>query len=143
MPIFNQVFIKGNLTNKPELSYTPNGTPVSKGTIAVNEKYKNAKKETIERVGFFDIVIWNKLAETCAEHLDKGQEVIIAGRLRYEKWEDEQHAKHSKIRIIVSQIYFGRKDKGESQDSSPAGDIPAVIAPPKNQEEDFEDIPGL
>jgi single-strand DNA-binding protein len=137
MPTFNQVFIKGNLTKKPELSYTPQGTPVAKSSIAVNEKFKNAKKETIERVGFFDIVIWNKLAETCAENLDKGQEVIIIGRLRYERWEDKEKAPHHRISIIVSQIYFGRKAKGEIQDEHPED----AVDYPTPQTEDQDELP--
>jgi single-strand DNA-binding protein len=144
MPTFNFVFLKGNLTAKPELSYTSTGTPVAKATLAVNEKFKNAKKELVERVGFFDLVIWNKLGEVCTENLVKGQEVIVDGRLRFEKWQDQEGATHSKVRIIVSSIYFGHKPKDKSQPNEPLPPSVQGTPPPElaeNQEEPAEDIP--
>ena len=138
MPNLNFVFLKGNLTDKPELSYTPQGVPVANASIAVNERFFNAKKEKVERVGFFNITIWNKLAESCAERLEKGQEVIIEGRLRFEKWLDKEQQSHNKVYIIVSSIYFGRKSTHSAEkDESPKETPP----PAENQDEPEEDIP--
>ena len=141
MPNFNFVFLKGNLTDKPELSYTPQGVPVAKASIAVNERFLNAKKEKVERVGFFDLVIWNKLAEICAENLDKGQEIIIDGRLRYEHWQDKENQPHSKIRIIVSSVYFGKKSTHSADKSSPAGTELGTPPPPADESQADKDIP--
>jgi single-strand DNA-binding protein len=69
--MLNRVVLIGRLVRDPELRYTPSGAAVANFTIAVDRQFttKQGTKET----DFIDIVTWQKLAETVANNLGKGQ----------------------------------------------------------------------
>ena len=79
MATLNKVFLIGNLTRDPELKYTANGTGIAKFGLAVNRTYNSPDGEKKEDTCFVDITAWDKLAEVCAEHLNKGRLVLIEG----------------------------------------------------------------
>lgn len=83
----NQVVLIGNLTRDPELRYTPDGTPVTSFTIAVNRPFINRQGE--READFVPIVVWRKRAETCSEYLMKGSQVAVEGRLQVRNYEDK------------------------------------------------------
>jgi single-strand DNA-binding protein len=58
--MLNRVILIGRLTRDPELRYTPNGKAVCSFTLAINRKFKR------EETDFIDVVVWNTLAENCA-----------------------------------------------------------------------------
>ena len=100
----NRVDIIGRLTSDPELKYTPAGTPVCNFSIANNDSYtKDGQK--IEKVSFFSVIAWTKLAELCGQYLSKGKQIALGGRLQQRRWEYEGK-KHSKIEIIAADIQF-------------------------------------
>lgn len=78
--MLNHIVLIGRLTKKPSLNYTGSGTPVANFTLAVERgfKNKNGKKE----VDFINIVVWQKLAETVSQHLEKGRLIAVVGRLQ-------------------------------------------------------------
>jgi single-strand DNA-binding protein len=140
MPTINIVVIKGNCTAKPELSYTPKGTANAKFAIGVSSKFKNAAGEPQERAEFFNIVTWKKTAEGCAKYLDKGQEVVISGRLSFDKWEDKEKQKHSRVYITAQLVHFGRKSSSQNDPSKvPQDTVPSPDADAQTEGE--EDIP--
>lgn len=115
MSSFNEVILLGNLTRDPELRYTQNGTAVAKFGLAVNRKFNNKEGETKEEVDFFDIEVWQKQAENCSEYLRKGSQVLVVGRLKQERWEDDHGNKRSKVKIVASSVRFlGKPDKSEN-----------------------------
>jgi single-strand DNA-binding protein len=57
-------------------------------------------------VNFIDVTTWSKLADQCNEYLKKGRRVIVNGRLKQSKWEDDDGGKHSKISIVAYQVQF-------------------------------------
>jgi len=119
MANFNQVVIVGNLTRDPEVKFIPSGTAVAAFGVAVNEKYKTGEQWK-ERVNFFDVEAWGKLAEICGENLKKGRNVLVAGALRYESWEKDGEKK-SRIKIVADKVQFlGSKPDDGSGTKSPA-----------------------
>lgn len=105
MKNFNLVVVEGRLVNDPEMRYTQEGTALCKFYIANNYSYyKN--DELQEEVNFLEITTFSKLAELCGEYLKKGKRVIINGRLRQNKWKDEEGSNHSKITITGRQVQF-------------------------------------
>jgi single-strand DNA-binding protein len=101
----NNTTILGNLTRDPELRFTPNGTPVASFGIAVNRNIKNKDSGEWEtQVNFFNVTAWYKLAENCAESLNKGDRVLVSGRLSQDSWEDKDGQKRSVVRIIADVI---------------------------------------
>ncbi len=100
----NSVLIEGNLTKDPELSYTSTGKPVVKLRIGSNRSYKK-DDEYQQEASFFDITVWGKQAENCAEYLQKGSPVFIEGRLKFEQWETDGQ-KRSKLKVEAQTVQF-------------------------------------
>lgn len=115
MASFTRVILMGNLTRDPELRYTASGLTVTNFGLAVNRRYTGKEGNKKEEVDFFDIEAWDKQAKTCKEYLSKGSSVLIEGRLKQERWEDEAGKKRSKIKIVASAIQFMPKGQGQEQ----------------------------
>ena len=108
----NSVQIEGNLTGKPELRYAGDRA-VTTLTVAVNRSYTPKGGEKKEEVSFIDVDVWGSQAETCAEHLEKGQTVIVEGSLIQQRWEKDGQ-KRSKLVIAAESIHFRRKAQKKS-----------------------------
>ncbi len=102
----NRVFLIGNLTRDPELRYTPSGTAVAGFGVAVNRKYTTKEGDRKEEVDFFEVEVWDRQAENCNEYLSKGRGVLVEGRLRQDRWEDESGNKRSKLKVVASSVQF-------------------------------------
>ena len=96
----NSIIIEGNLAQEPELTKTPSGMEVCNLPIAVNRFHKNSNGEEINEVSFFDIQGHGKLAEVLSQ-TKKGQGIRIVGRLKQERWQDQEGKFNSKVRVIA------------------------------------------
>ena len=117
MASVNKVFLLGNLTRDLELRYIPSGTAVTDMGLAVNEKLKEGKEETL----FVDVTVWGKTAENCVEYLGKGSSVFVEGGLRLETWDDKTTGqKRSKVSVTAFNVQFldGKKKEEEPVDDS-------------------------
>lgn len=68
--MLNRVILIGRTTADPEMRYTNSGTAVASFTLAVDRNRTNQAGE--RETDFINIVVWNKLAELCAQYLKKG-----------------------------------------------------------------------
>ena len=115
MASLNRVILIGNLTRDPELRFTPSGSPVAGFGLAVNRVYTNKQGEKVENVDYFNIVVWAKLAELCAEYIHKGSPVAVEGRLQSRSWETEDGQKRSAVEIVAENVQFlARSGGGDS-----------------------------
>ncbi|MCG8451970.1 MAG: single-stranded DNA-binding protein [Spirochaetales bacterium] len=114
MNSLNSIILEGHLTKDPVSSKTPSGTSVCKFTVASNRYYKQ-DGERKEEVGFFEVQVWGRLADTCSEYLEKGRGVRVVGRLQQNRWTDETGMAHSRILIVGEHVEF--KSSGRSQSS--------------------------
>jgi single-strand DNA-binding protein len=108
----NKVMIAGRLTRDPQLRYLPNTTPICEFGVVMNRKYKVGDEDRDEAT-FVDCQAWGKTAEVINQHLAKGKEIFIEGRLKYEAWEDKNGGgKRSKLLVVVDNFQFvgGRAD---------------------------------
>ena len=128
MTSFNKVILLGNLTRDPEVRYTPNGIAVASFAIAVNRKYKQGD-ETKEEVSYIDIVVFGKQAESCGQYINKGDSVLIDGRLQQRRWETEEGQKRNKLEVVAQSVNFmpkrslGGKGGGDSH-PEPSPEVP-------------------
>jgi len=125
----NQVNLIGNLGADPELRYTGNGTPVANMRLATNEFWKNKDGERQEHVEWHRIVAWGKLAEICAEHLEKGRLVSVEGKIRTRQWTDKDGNKRYTTEIIARDVTFlgARKTaKAETSQSVDESQVPSA-----------------
>ena len=110
MSNFNQVILMGNFTRDPQLSYTPNQTPVVEFGLAVNRKWKGEDGSQREEVLFIECQCYGKRAEVIVKHFTKGNPIFVQGRLKQERW-DKDGTQHSRIRLMVESFEFiGRKE---------------------------------
>jgi len=105
MTSFNKVILMGNLTKDPEIRYTPGGTAVTSFRMAINRRFKQGE-EFKEDVCFVDIVVFGRQAENCSQYLNKGNGVIIEGRLQERRWQTEDGQKRSKHEVVAQSVGF-------------------------------------
>ena len=100
------ITVTGNLTNDPELRFTPSGSAVTNFTIASTprtfDKQSNEWKdgETL----FLRSSVWREAAENVAESLTKGMGVIAQGRLKSRSYETKEGEKRTVIEFEVDDI---------------------------------------
>ena len=101
----NSVTLVGNLTDDPELRYTPNGAAVCKFRIAVNRRIPDGNGGWKDgEASYFSVNCWRGLAENVAESLTRGTRVVVAGRLQYRAWENQDGDKRSAVEIEADEV---------------------------------------
>ena len=83
------VTVVGNLTDDPELRFTPNGHAVANFRLAVTSRVREGDAWKDGDTSFFRINAWRGLAENLTETLTKGTRVIVTGKLRNRSWETD------------------------------------------------------
>ncbi len=112
MANLNSVSIIGNVGKEPEMRFTPSGKAVTSFSVAVNSKFGET-----ESTEWFNVIAWNKLAETCNQYLQKGQQVFVEGRLQTRSWEDNDGQKHYKTEVVANKVLFlGQRKQGETKE---------------------------
>ena len=119
MASYNRVVLVGNLTRDVELRYIPSGTAVTDITLAVNERIKR-NDQWVEEANFFDVTLWGRTAEVAGEYLSKGSPVLIEGRLKQDKWEQDGE-KRSKVKVIGERMQMLGSRPGSSQANGNSG----------------------
>ncbi len=85
----NKVIIVGRLGANPEVRYTPGGQAVATMSVATSENWTDKQGQKQERTEWHRVVVWGKLAEICGQHLSKGRQVYVEGRLQTRSWDDK------------------------------------------------------
>ncbi len=98
----NTVNLIGRLTADPELRNTNGGTPVCTVRLAVNRPRKDGKDQGAV---FIDVVSFSRQAEAVAEHLGKGRQIAVTGRLEYREWTTDE-VRHSLHEVIAQDVTF-------------------------------------
>ena len=100
------ITVVGNLTDDPELRFTPSGAAVAKFRIASTPR-------TLDRASgewkdgeplFLACNIWRDAAEHVAESLQRGSRVIVQGRLRQRSYETREGEKRTVYELEVDEI---------------------------------------
>lgn len=101
----NNITVVGNLTRDPELRFTPSGTPVASFGIGVNRGIQNkATGEWTNETSFYKVTTWHKLAENCAESLNKGDRILVTGIPSIESYETKDGVKRDVFKIIANVV---------------------------------------
>ena len=100
------VTIIGNLTNDPELRFTPSGAAVANFTVASTprafDRQSNEWKdgETL----FMRCSVWREVAENVAESLHRGTRVLVTGRLKSRSYETKEGEKRTVVELEVDEL---------------------------------------
>ena len=85
----NKVIIVGNVGNDPEMRYTPSGKAVTTFSVAVNNSYISKDGEKHEETEWFNVVAWEKLAETINQYVVKGMSIYVEGQQKTNSYEKD------------------------------------------------------
>src|SRR5256885_1744823 len=132
--MLNKIMLIGNLGKDPEMNYTQSGTALTKFSLAVSRSYKTSSGEKRDETEWFNIVVWDKLAETCNQYLHKGSKVYIEGRVSQRKYTDRNGVERYAFDVIASDMEMltpksassGSSSDflaGNADDSDPLGDL--------------------
>jgi len=100
----NKVTLIGFLGDAPELKFSSQGTPIGTFSLVVNERWKDADGRPRERMEWFNIVRFARLAEVCGEFLNKGRHIYLEGRLQTRKWKGAEGEKRTAIEVVANQM---------------------------------------
>ncbi len=143
----NQVTIVGNLTDDPELRYTPNGAAVVKFRVAVNRRYKDEAGNWKDGdTSYFTVNAWRSLAENVAESLTRGTRVVVSGRLQMRSWETQEGDKRTVVEIEADDLgpslkWATAKVEKTSRSSSASSDWGTAVAAPVGGGAENEETP--
>ena len=100
------ITIVGNLTDAPELRFTPSGAAVASFTVASTprtfDRQTNEWKDGDTL--FMRCSIWREAAENVAESLTKGTRVIVQGRLVQRSFETREGEKRTVVEMQVDEV---------------------------------------
>lgn len=130
----NKVMLIGNVGKDPEMRYTASGSAVTTFSLAVNRNFQSQEGERKEETEWFDIVTWNKLAETCSQFLQKGRQTYVEGRLHTRSWEGQDGVKRYKTEVVAQTVLFLGPGGGSGQNrqydrDDDAAPVPASVDP--------------
>ncbi len=100
----NKVMVIGFLGRDPEMRFTPSGKSVANFSIASSRSWKTSDGEVHTETEWFNVVAWERLAEFSKEHLKKGSQVYVEGRLQSHNWEDSEGKQHTSVEIVAREI---------------------------------------
>ena len=100
------ITVVGNITDDPELRFTPSGAAVANFTVASTPRTMNRQTNEWEdgEALFLRCSIWRQAAENVAESLQKGARVIVQGRLKARTWETREGEKRTSFEVDVDEI---------------------------------------
>lgn len=133
----NSVNMIGRLARDPELRFTASGKAVASFSIAINNIYNK------DRADFFNVVVWGKIAENCANYLAKGRLVGIEGRLQARSYETQSGDKRYITEVVANQVEFlewGSK-KENNKESKSEKNTPEEMALEDFQAVDDDGVP--
>jgi single-strand DNA-binding protein len=100
------ITVIGNLTDDPELRFTPSGAAVAKFRVASTPRFmdKTSGEWKDGEPLFLSCTVWRQVAENVAESLQRGARVILSGRLRQRSYETKEGEKRTVIELEVDEI---------------------------------------
>ena len=149
------ITVVGNITDDPELRFTPSGAAVANFTVASTPRTMNRQTNEWEdgEALFLRCSIWRQAAENVAESLQKGMRVVVQGRLKSRQYETREGEKRTVMEIEVEEVgpslkyatakvtraqrsgggggYGGGAPQGGGQSGGSAGDDPWATPAPQ------------
>src|SRR5256886_2910720 len=100
------ITVIGNLTDDPELRFTPSGAAVAKFRVASTprtmDRTTNEWKDGEPL--FLACTVWRQAAENVAESLQRGSRVVVQGRLKQRTYETREGEKRTVYELEVDEI---------------------------------------
>ena len=100
------ITVVGNLTDAPELRFTPSGVAVANFTVAQTPRtFDKARSEYVDGDPLFlSCSVWKEYAEHVAETLTKGMRIIVHGRLKSRSYEARDGSRRTVFEVEVEKV---------------------------------------
>lgn len=111
----NKVILIGHLGDDVKMNYFEGGNSIGRFPIATNETYTNRQTgERVTNTDWHNIVVRNKLAETCEKYLTKGDKVYVEGRLKTRQWEQDGQKRYTTEIHVANMTFLSTKKESDS-----------------------------
>lgn len=146
----NRVTLIGNLGDDPTVKYMPSGGAVTNITLATSESWRDKQTgEQKERTEWHRVSFMGKLAEVAGQHLKKGMQIYVEGKLQTRKWQAQDGSDRYTTEVMIDsftgvlQMLGGRQQQSQPQQppsSHPRGQVRQPEQPAYNEQPiDFDD----
>lgn len=133
----NLVILAGNVGAAPETRTTTGGTKITNFSLATSRPkrdsegkiMKDDKGRRIEDTEWHRVTCFNGVGKSVADTVEKGQKVMVTGRIHYTRWTDQQDIERFGVEIIADEVTF--LSYGKSRQQQQAG----------SQDNEDDDIP--
>lgn len=110
----NKITIAGSMGADPEVRNTQGGKEVCTIRVATND-YHGSGENREQVTEWHTVVLWGQLARFAGEHVRKGANVYVEGRIQTRKWQDKEGKEQSVKEIIANEFQAitrsGKQDK--------------------------------
>jgi single-strand DNA-binding protein len=114
--ITNNVQLLGNLGRNPEIKKFDSGKKKANLLLACNEFFTDESGKRNEKTQWFNVVAWEGLATLAEQHMHKGKQIAVSGRLNNRTWTDDKGLKHYVTEIVCNDIMLlGGAKKEDAQ----------------------------
>ena len=112
----NKVILMGRLTASPELRTTPQGTAVTRFTIAVDRRFK---KEGGQQADFITCVAWRGTAEFICRFFQKGRMIAVEGELQSRSWDGQDGKRQYTTEVVLDAAFFAGDSPRQATPDTP------------------------
>jgi single-strand DNA-binding protein len=131
-----QITVVGNLGKDPELRSMPNGTPVASFSICANQRGTDSQGQRTDKQIWFNANVYGNSAKAVAEHLRKGDQALVQGRIDPDIWTGDDGKARLNLVVNASTVQFLGKRRAAGE---PSGEGEA--ASDGEPSDDDKDIP--
>lgn len=130
----NQCTFIGRLGKDPETRYLANGDAATNFSIAVGESWKDKQGQKQERTEWVNVSCFGKIAEICGEYLAKGSKVMVSGKMKTDKWQDNNGNDRYTTKIMLRDMnMLDSRAEGQGQSAQQASQQQAPLQQPQRQ----------
>ena len=110
---WQQVIIIGNVGRDPEMRYTPQGVAVCDFSVAVTEVTGRGETRK-EKTTWFKVTVWRERAETAAQYVKKGKQIMVVGTIDTSAYTNKQGEAKASLELTASNFQFlGSRDDSD------------------------------
>ena len=126
----NLIILAGNVGGTPETRTTQGGTTITSFSLATSRPKRDSEGKVqkdrdgrrVEDTEWHRITCFNGVGKTVAEYVEKGQKVMVRGRIHYTRWTDQEKIERYGVEIIADEVIFLSYGKSRQQQQGPAQD---------------------
>lgn len=115
MPSLNKVMLIGNLGADPETRYTTAGDAVASISLATTDEWRDkGSGEKRQSTEWHKVVFFKRLAEIVGQHLRKGSQVYVEGRIKTKKWTDKDGIERYMTQVEATEMkMLGKRERDD------------------------------